>query len=296
MKRRILIYITFSLLLVVGFTSCVKDDFISEDTRLKDQGTTYLRLFDGPVKATYSLPYKEVRKVKVLEVRRDANDAAHLNTAITFDLTSSAQVLADYNGENDANLVQMPESMYIFSAGQSGITKTNTGYTVTLNAGEFAKELYVDIDGSKWTDISIKYAFAYALGSAEGTKTMSGQGSIVSFFGIQNIYQGTYASVGFFTHPTAASSREIARDKDLVTINETTSETEFADLGGNGYMMWLRVNPDNTVTIIPQGATPATMQMSGVNKYDPETSTFTLNYLYPGSGGNRVITEVLTLK
>lgn len=296
MKRRILTYITFSLLLVVGFTSCVKDDFIDEDTRLKDQGTTYLRLFDGPVKATYSLPYKEVRKVKVLEVRRDANDAAHLNTAITFDLTASAQVLAAYNTDNKASLVAMPTSMYTFSAGQSGIAQTSTGYSITLNSGEFVKELYVDIDGSKWTDISVKYAFAYTLGSAAGTKTLSAQGSIVSFFGIQNIYQGTYASVGFFTHPTAASSRDIARDKDLVTINETTCETEFADLGGSGYMMWLRVNADNTVTVIPKGSTPATMQMSGVNKYDPATKSFTLNYLYPGAGGNRVITEVLTLK
>ena len=295
MKRRILTYITFSLLIVAGFTSCVKDDFIDEDSRLKDQGTTYLRLFDGPVKATYSLPYKEVRKVKVLEVRRDANDAAHLNTAITFDLTASSQVLAAYNTENHTSLVVMPASMYTFSAGQSGITPTNTGYSITLNSGEFVKELYVDIDGSKWTDISIKYAFAYTLGTAEGTKNMSSQSSIVSFFGIQNIYQGTYSAVGIFSHPTAGP-RDIAKDKDLVTVNETTSETEFGDLGTSGYLMWLQVNPDNSVTVIPKGATPATMQMSGVNKYDPATKSFTLNYLYPGAGGNRVITEVLTLK
>jgi hypothetical protein len=296
MKRRILTYITLSLLLSASFTSCVKDSYTSDDTTLKDQGTTYLRFFDGPEKATYALPFTNVKTVKLLEVRRDPNSNASLNSTISFNLVTTPALLDTYNEDHDTEILQMPSSLYTLTPGQSGIVATATGYTITLNSGELVKEIYINIDGSKWTDFGQKYGFSYAFGGTSGVGLLSGEETIVSFFGIQNAYQGTYASVGFFTHPVAASSRAIAKDKELVTISANSCSTELGDLGTSGYQMLLTVNPDNSVTISPLGATPATMRQDGVNVYDPAAKTFTLNYYYPGSGGNRVITEVLTLK
>lgn len=114
-------------------------------------------------------------------------------------------------------------------------------------------------------------------------------------FSARNAYEGKYRATGTFTHPTAGP-RAIARDKTLATINANTVETEYADLGGAGYVMRLVVNADNSVTVLGQGAVPATHSQFGVNKYDPATKTFTLNYKYPGGGGDRVINETLTIK
>jgi len=296
MKRRILTYITLSLLLSASFTSCVKDSFTSDDTKLKDQGATFLRFFDGPEKATYSLPFTNVKTVKLLEVRRDPNSNASLNSTISFNLVNTPALLDTYNGDNETDILPMPSTLYTLTPGQSGIAATDAGYTITFASGELVKEVYINIDGSKWADFGQKYGFSFAFGGATGVSVKSSQATIVSFFGIQNIYQGTYASVGFFTHPTASSSRAIARDKDLVTVSANSCSTELGDLGTSGYQMLLTVNADNSVTISPLGATPTTMRQDGVNVYDPVAKTFTLNYYYPGSGGNRVITEVLTLK
>ena len=71
-----------------------------------------------------------------------------------------------------------------------------------------------------------------------------------------------------------------------VALNLTTSEINFADLGGSGWTMWLKVNPDNTVVFTPKGASNTSTVQFGENRYDPTTKTFILNYKYPGAGGD----------
>ena len=58
--------------------------------------------------------------------------------------------------------------------------------------------------------------------------------------------------------------------------------------------MFIKVNTDNTVTITGggNGIEPLVQDTSLPNNYNPATKTFTLNYYYPGSGGNRVMHEV----
>ncbi len=111
---------------------------------------------------------------------------------------------------------------------------------------------------------------------------------------VANLYSGSYHSEGKFVHPTAGP-RDINRAKTLAPIDAQTCETEYADLGGNGWKMWLRVNPDdNSVEIIPIApASPGTVP-NGDNFYDPATKSFTLNYKYAGAGGDRVVSEVIT--
>jgi hypothetical protein len=114
---------------------------------------------------------------------------------------------------------------------------------------------------------------------------------------VANLYSGEYQSTGVFNHPVAGP-RDINRAKTLAPIDAQTVETEFADLGGSGWRMWLVVNGDNTVTLVPKGsASPGTVQFtvdSDDNTYNPETGIIKLRYKYAGSGGDRVVNETLT--
>ncbi|WP_266367576.1 BT_3044 domain-containing protein [Tellurirhabdus rosea] len=144
-------------------------------------------------------------------------------------------------------------------------------------------------------DLKKSYALPLTITSANGAVVATNLKDVVFGIKVNNIYAGKYQATGTFTHPTAGP-RAINREKTLATIDATTSETEFADLGGSGWTMQLKINADNTVTLIPTGSSNTSTKQSGVNKYDPASKTFTLNYSYPGAGGDRVVTETITRK
>ncbi|MBO0938929.1 DUF1735 domain-containing protein [Fibrella sp. HMF5335] len=166
---------------------------------------------------------------------------------------------------------------------------------VTIKAGQRDVPFVVNINSSK-IDLKKSFALPLTITAASGAIIASNLKSVVYAIKVNNVYAGNYQSTGRFEHPVATSSRDINRSKTLSTIDATTSETEFADLGGSGWTMQLRINADNTVTLIPTGNANASAKQAGVNKYDPATKTFTLNYSYPGAGGDRVITETIKKK
>jgi hypothetical protein len=115
---------------------------------------------------------------------------------------------------------------------------------------------------------------------------------------ISNPYEGSYHSTGTFVHPTSGS-RVIDEDKTLSTVDCKTVSTTIGDLGDQGdYKAVFTVNADYTVTIsgAQSSSQPLKVGAGWVNKYDPATKTFTVNYYYEGSGGNREIHEVLVIK
>jgi hypothetical protein len=168
-----------------------------------------------------------------------------------------------------------------------------TAYTIvnpTIKAGARDADFVVNVKLPKTLDFSKEYVIPVGISDASGVK-ISGNLGFMNIFvgGTPNKYDGAYKATGYFTHPTAP--RAIDRAKTLKTIDKATSETEFADLGSP---VWLKVNKDNTVTMIPQGSTAGLagpFEQTGVNKYDPATKTFTLNYQY--NVGTRAITEVI---
>lgn len=172
----------------------------------------------------------------------------------------------------------------------------SSAYTIVnpvIKAGTRDANFTVNVKLPKTLDFSKEYVIPVGITDASGVK-ISGNLGFMNIFvgGTPNKYDGAYASTGYFTHPT--SPRAIDRAKTLKTIDKATSETEFADLGAP---MWLKVNKDNTVTIIPQGTAAGLagpFEQTGVNKYDPVMKTFTLNYQY--NVGTRVITEVIKKK
>jgi hypothetical protein len=69
----------------------------------------------------------------------------------------------------------------------------------------------------------------------------------------------------------------------------------LGDLGANGFYMYVRVNADNTVTILPDPTSAGGLDVfaTGANTYNPTTKTFSLNYAYNTAAPRRVTETVV---
>lgn len=158
--------------------------------------------------------------------------------------------------------------LFIGGALQPGVTKFGTfnlPSANTYNTGFMAK---ADLDG------------IYTKTFIEGTPQISTKA-------------GNYHSVGTFIHPTSGTI-QIDQTKILTATSEDVLLTSIGYLPIELGTMILTINPDNSVTISGSYNSSPLIQ-DGINMYDPDSKTFTLNYYYTGTSGNRVISEILKM-
>ncbi len=226
-----------------------------------------------------------LKTVALVEVLRDANSESSLNASATVNLKVDKTIIDAYNADTNhlTKFELIPSTLY-----------TTDALSLTFAAGEYSKVIKMQVDPSK-LDLTKKYAIGLTAEAGSGYKVRSGLNKALFQLIAKNKYHGRYQATGSFIHPTAGT-RAIDRIKEVVTVNATTSETELGDLGGSGYSMQLQVNADNTVTIIPKGATPPPLnQTYGPNYYDPAKKTFFLHYSY-NAAAPRIIIEEIKMK
>ena len=212
---------------------------------------------------------------------------------VTVTVAVDQATLDAYNKANDTQYQLLPASLYSIAS-----------LMTTVKAGSRLAPIKVTFysagNTAKVPDATAYNNASYALpvkitGTSNNIAISSNYGYKIIILKIKNQYDGDYKAVGTFTHPVNGP-RAINKDKTLATVDGSTVQTEYADLGSNGWLMNLRVNADNTVTLTPKGSASTATIQTGVNKYDPTTKSYTLNYKYAGAGGDRVVNEVITLK
>ncbi|GAB3553929.1 BT_3987 domain-containing protein [Spirosoma fluminis] len=271
------LYVIVAASLTGGLSSCLNDDEHFVD--FKNVGS----VAEIPSSAFYGAQdTRSYLKVAAVTDSFDVNIASPTPPSQDIQVTVAVDeaALTAYNARNGTSFKALPASMYQL------LTPT-----VTVKAGSRLAPIAFQLNTTSlsFTDT---YAIPFVIKSAtNGVVVSSNYGSKILAVVPRNNYEGNYQSTGTFNHPTAGA-RAINRPKTLSSIDETTSQTEYADLGGSS-TMWLKINADNTVTIIPKGTSAAATIQSGVNTYNPTTRTFTLNYRYAGAGGDRVITETI---
>lgn len=284
MKKLLSLFVAGGIAL--GMTSCLKDDAHFVDFAGASS------VIDIPTSAFYGVVANQGLSIQTAPVSYSFNvnlsGPQTLAQDVTVTLAVDPSVLTTYNAANGTNYQPLPASLYQF-----------TTTTTTIKAGQRLAPVALNFfsGADKITD-QVGYNNAnYALpirvtGTSNNLAVSSNFGYKIISLKLKNQYDGNYAAKGTFTHPVNGP-RAINEEKTLQTIDLSTVQTNFADLGGSGWLMQLKVNADNTVTLTPKGAASTATVQFGVNKYDPATKTYTLNYKYAGSGGDRVINETL---
>jgi hypothetical protein len=268
----------------IGLSSCLDDKGYTDLVNGVGNDKSYVSFFgDEAALRPVILEATDKPKYDTLVVSFASTTPPTQDVTVTVDFDAAA--IAAYNKSNGASFSTIPTSAFNI------INKS-----VVIKAGKREAKIAYSLVGktlakceSFLLPIAIKTTSAGIVAGNYSTAYIS---AIVP----ENPFAGAYLATGVFTHPVNGP-RDINEAKTLSTVDCSTVETNFADLGGSGWKMWLKINADKTVTIIPKGnANTATVQ-SGINIYDPVKKQFILNYSYPNAAtGDRVISEKITVK
>lgn len=276
--NKILIFLTF----LSAFTSCIKEGVNAIDGK----GDNFIRIPEASQEVTI-LPISAsagVKEATLISVLRDVNSETSLNSSVSIKLKTAPSLITAYNKAYPTDsLVELPASLY------------TTSLDVNFASGVFAHDILLKVDPSK-LDLTKKYAIAITISDAGSYKIReeSKAGALIKLV-FKNQWHGKYRATGVFRHPTAGD-RAIDRDKEVTTVDGNSVETELGDLGSSGYKMILKINADNTVTIVPSGVTPAPLNQSyGPNVWDPVKKEFRLWYSY-NTAAPRIVEETIKLK
>ena len=277
---------TLLLLIVVGITSCEKDYIFGDITPNTDR--PMVEFTDGKSTGLLSLSYGTQQvSTGLTELRFNPRSTISQDATVKFRLNNT--LIADYNSANGTNLQPLPSGSYTLDATELTLTQSERGKQVPI------KILPSAVVGGF-------YALGLTIESTNYGEISPVAHDVLVFVQVMNDYEGWYYASGvrtLYNGPTVASgiasTFTIDTDKYMYTIDQTTGETDVADLIGGGWM-FLQVDPTtNQVTVMPSTISPTfLLSNNGPCTYDPTSRTFSLEYKYFNAAGNlRVISETL---
>jgi len=270
--KKILKYSIFSLFIaqVFLFSACLKDDdLVTADA--KEGGLVNV--------ISKTVPYK-VGTSPTLEIT--------LNIPIGPGI-SSIEVMKVFktDGGESSNVVLL-SSIPVDKANVTSIVEKK----FSLVYADLIKDLTLNGNAlpSVETDLTIgdSWKITYVSVMEDGRKVLNNG---LTNIGVANPYAGKYSRTGLLVHPTAGNLPYEETGLDLVTVDATTLKTLVGYWENTAYILTIKVNADNSVTIGGDvGGTAVTATPGLTNVYDPATKTFSLHYTYNG----RLFTETLT--
>lgn len=275
-------------------TSCIKD----EVDDLGNEGDNFLKILESPENQLFFSVFTDVKRIDLFSVRRDAATTSALNQSASIKLQLDTAKIRLYNEEHDTEFELLPDSLYTLG---EGIVKSGDIYTMTLNAGDFAKDFAVNLNGAKW-DVSHKYAMAFNIIDSAGLNLTEGKKDIMAFISVKNKYDGRYEVTGTFVDMANATfTSAYPLTWDLVTSGPNSVIVyDNVNLGVPGFLfntpagasyygnfgLEIEFNPETNAIVgmtnyYGQPAVntrSAVLDPSGANKYDPATSTISIKY------------------
>lgn len=239
----------------------------------------------------FGVDYKATsQSVNILEINRSPHNEGVFNGETIVKIKPDASLITKINNSREKDFEALPANAWSLDA---SVKLVNGFYEVRFGPGEIAQYIKINLNTSL-LDLTKSYAMPFVLTEAVNGVVSKGPNTALVQVIIKNQWDGKYAASGTFYHPVNGP-RAIDEDKDLVTAGPNSVICNLGDLGTSGYQMILTINADNSVTIVPAGATPNVDMNYGVNKYDPATKAFTLNYAY-NTAAPRIVRETITRK
>ena len=282
MKKKIFKCFILAIAVCTAFTSCRKDEFVDDDNLLKDGGKTIVKIANGPKNEIFFSPFTDIRTVELVDLRRDANSNASLNTELNVTLTANPAAIAKYNTDMSENFEALPESIYTLDAPK--FTKTATGFKVNFAPGELANLLKIKLNGALY-DLTKKYALAFDITeSGVATTTATPQKSILILISIKNKYDGVYEITGSLTDANGLYKGDYGDPAGARTYSLTTASATAVN--------WYDISWDYTNYIVVSIATGGGAN-SGIRPFitfDPVTDKITS--ITDANSATRVFTNV----
>ena len=299
------------------FTACKKANIA---TPMGDAGQTLVKLLNGGTPA--SIAKKPIdfvatpTRLLAVELRRDIPNETELNKTMVVTLRD------DTGAVTRAGYLQMPVTWFSFQI-DGGVKTGGQGgtYTVTFKPGEFSKSIYITIPNATLLNPSALYGLGFTILTADAGGKISTQRSVVVEVGAKNIYDGIYSYVsGLVTRYTApgvpagdALSGPLSSppNPDVFLVTTGGNSVNFPVAGSPGQLTWsggtsgvagidgLRLTVDpatNLVTVTSAGNGTLTNWVGFVNKWDPATKTFTLNFRWNPTANVREYSVILKYK
>jgi hypothetical protein len=274
------------LLLVVSLASCKKDYIFGDIEPNTDR--VLVEFTDSKTTGLLSLSFgTQMVDAGLTELRFNPRSKVSQDAQVKFRLNNT--IIADYNSANGTNVQPLPSGSYTLNATELTLTQSERGKEIPI------KVLPSAIAGGF-------YALGLTIESTNYGQISPVAQDVLVFVQVRNDYEGWYYATGqriLYNGPTVASGIasvfDIDTDKYAYTVDQTTIETDVADLIGGGWM-FLEVNPlTNQVTVMPSAFSPTfLLSNDGPCTYNPTTRTFSLQYKYFNAAGNlRTITEVM---
>lgn len=278
---------------------------LPEQQSMGDAGQTLIKLNPADFNLLAFDAKSTAQKGVLFEVRRDANSTANLNSATTviLDYDVSGAILAKYNDANGTSFIPLPANL-----GTTSPAVTAGKITLDFAAGDFVKNIDLNVPNAAAFDFTKQYAFAFKLTSVSGmgVKSAGVNDTIVAQVLVKNKYDGKYeitAVSPMVDILNAALTGWYPFTFELETSGEHSVKCLLTDPGLYGYGhpitsggAWsyygsfgleIQFDPSGNGTVIalrntagnPPGNTrmPA-LDPSGTNKWDAATKNITLKY------------------
>lgn len=297
MKNKLFLLVSFfAVVFLLG--SCLKDD-VGEYWKDDLAGKMYATVANAGLQTLSLKPVAgEVNFEFLLNIATDALPTEDITLTLAIDTAAVTYYNQTNIKWNKANPTAPPKVVYSKFPYVEVLTPTLTIPKGTRNVIAKAKVWGADVLNACDNFMSAISIVSAKTASGQDVTIAGNMKSNLMALPISNPYAAKYHSTGVFTHPTAGA-RDIDEDKDVKTIDCKTVAMSAGDLGGEeSTWVLVTVNADNSLTFAGGlSASQPYLPMTGlVNKYDPATKSFTLNYYYVGSGGNRVMQEVVVRK
>ncbi|ANI89925.1 hypothetical protein A9P82_11880 [Arachidicoccus ginsenosidimutans] len=309
----------FSVLFVlsVGFTSCLKDTDVAPLTGTDGSNDVIMFLDNGGSTGggattfadpfpLYNFSFNLVNDTAGFDVNVYYGPLNAAPQDITVQLALNKEAVDSFNIVNqiDSNsLYTVPEDDAIYSFPAS----------VTIPKGQHLVKAHVVITGTPSYDYGANYALPISIVSTNYGIISSNFGTEINAFVVKNQYDGDYSIEGGtiqrYSAPGVPTIDDALNgdltgnpDVDLVTVGANTLEiqglTWHGGSSGVAGIDNLRITIDpttNLVTVKALGNATLANINGAVNKYDPDTKTFTLNFDWNQTTTPRTVKN-LTLK
>lgn len=179
-------------------------------------------------------------------------------------------LVTEYNTANETEYINLDESLFEI-----------VNPVVTIPKGSKTGFVQIRFKPSDIIGQSVAFGFRIASVAQTGYTISSNFGTAVASIVTKNAYDGIYAAVGYFDHPTFFGDFE--NTWDAVTVATYTVEMPLFTTVNFSSHFFLTVDPATNLVEITSNDLPIDPYVEADNYYDPATKSYHLDFGYTTS-------------